>query len=108
MLLPHNNDVTEPRALNTFLSGLAELEVDRGFIINKKVPLDLIEKGYWNSENTFECESNREESASDREEEGEQITSVNGSEAEHTQERNNDTENEQKVVALKRPQLKTT
>ena len=26
MLLPHNNDVTKPRALNTFLSGLAGQE----------------------------------------------------------------------------------
>ena len=30
MLLPHNNDVTKPRALNTFLDGLAELGVDKG------------------------------------------------------------------------------
>ena len=68
--LPHNNDVTKPRALNTFLSGLAELEVDKGFIKNKKVQRDLTEKGYRNNENTFESESNSEERSSDREEEG--------------------------------------
>ena len=30
VLLPHNNEVTKPRALNTFLDGLAELGVDKG------------------------------------------------------------------------------
>ena len=71
MLLPHNNDVTKPRALNLFLSGFAELEVDKGFIKNKKVPRDLIEKGYLNNKNTFDNESNSEESSSDREKERE-------------------------------------
>ena len=28
VLLPHNNEVTKPRALNTFLDGLAELAID--------------------------------------------------------------------------------
>ena len=44
MLPPHNNDVTEPRVLNTFLDGLAELGVDKGLIKNKKLLSDLIEK----------------------------------------------------------------
>ena len=44
MLPPHNNDVTKPRALNTFLDGLAELGVDKGLIKNKKLLSDLIEK----------------------------------------------------------------
>ena len=57
MLLPHNNDVTKPLALNLFLSGFAELEFDKGFIKNKKVPRDLIEKGYRNNKNTFDNES---------------------------------------------------
>ena len=29
VLLPHNNEVTKPRALNTFLDGLAELGIDK-------------------------------------------------------------------------------
>ena len=33
-----------PRALNTFLDGLAELGVDKGLIKNKKLRSDLIEK----------------------------------------------------------------
>ena len=60
VLLPHNDDVTKPRALNTFQDGLAELGIDKGFIKNKKLLSDLIEKekGYRNNENTFDNESN--------------------------------------------------
>ena len=67
MLPSHNNDVTKPRALNTFLDGLAELGVDKGLIKNKKLLSDLIEKekGYRNAENTSDNESNNEESSLD-------------------------------------------
>ena len=67
VLLPHNNEVTKPRALNTFLDGLAELGIDKGLIKNKKLLSDLIEKekGYQNVENTSDNESNNEESSSD-------------------------------------------
>ena len=44
VLLPHNNEVTKPRALNTFLDGLKELGIDKGVIKNKKLLSDLIEK----------------------------------------------------------------
>ena len=79
-LLPHNDDVTKPRALNTFLDGLAELGIDKGLIKNKKLLSDLIENenDNRNGENTFENENNVE-SSSDREEEREEIASVNGS-----------------------------
>ena len=51
-----NNEVTNPRALNTFLDGPAEL----GLIKNKTLLSDVIEKekGYQNAENTSENESN--------------------------------------------------
>ena len=67
VLPPHNIDVTKPRALNTFLDGLAELGVDKGLIKNKKLLSDLIEKekGYRNAENTSDIESNNEESSLD-------------------------------------------
>ena len=68
MLPPHNNDVTpKPRALNTFLDGLAELGVHKGLIKNKKLLSDLIEKekGYRNAENASDNESNNEESSLD-------------------------------------------
>ena len=110
VLLPHNNEVTKPRALNTFLDGLAELGIDKGLIKNKKLLSDLIEKekGYRNVENTSDNESNNEESSSDIEnqEEEEEVASENGVETEGTQENDNDTEmivRKQKVVALKRP-----
>ena len=43
-LLPHNNEVTKPGALNTFLDGLAELGIEKGLIKNKKLLSHLIEK----------------------------------------------------------------
>ena len=100
MLLPHNNDVTKPRALNMFLDELAELRFDKGLIKNKKLLSDLIEKekGYRNAEDTSDNESHNDESSSDienqeeqvEEEEEEEVASENGSEAEGTQESEND------------------
>ena len=54
VLLPHNDDVTKPSTLNTFLDGLAAFEVDKGLVKNKQLLSDLIkkEKGYRNTENT--------------------------------------------------------
>ncbi|CAH3179737.1 unnamed protein product, partial [Porites lobata] len=93
-----NNEVTKPRALNTFLDGLAELGIDKGLIKNKKLLSDLIEKekGYRNVENTSDNESNNDESSSDIEnqEEEEVVASENGVETEGTQESDNDTEND--------------
>ena len=55
MLPPHNNDVTKPGALNTFLNGLAELGVEKRFNQEKKVAkrFNIIEKekGWRNAEN---------------------------------------------------------
>ena len=67
VLLPHNNEVTKPPALNTSLDGLAELGIDKGLIKNKTLLSDLIEKkkGYRNVENTSDNESSNEESSSD-------------------------------------------
>ena len=44
VLLPHNDEVIKPRALNTFLEGLAELGVDKRLIKIKKILSDLLEK----------------------------------------------------------------
>ena len=41
VLLPHNNEVTKPYALNTFLDELAELRIDEGLIKNKKFRSDF-------------------------------------------------------------------
>ena len=91
VLLPHNNEVTKPRALNTFLDGLVEFGIDKGLVKNKKLISNLIEKekGYRNAENTSENESNNKERSS------EEVASKNGSqEAEDTQESDSDTEND--------------
>ena len=45
VLHPHNADVTKPRALKTFIDGLAELGIDKHLIKNKKILIDLLEKG---------------------------------------------------------------
>ena len=43
VLLPHNNDVTKSRELNTFLDGFAEVGVYKGLIKNKKLLSNLIQ-----------------------------------------------------------------
>ena len=107
VLLPHNDDVTKPRALNTLLDGLAELGVDKGVIKNKKVLNDLIEKekGYRNGENTSENES-KVEISPEREEE--EIVFASRSETEDTQESDNDTENESEETESNRPETSIT
>ena len=88
VLLPQNDDVTKPRTWNTFLDGLAELGVDKGIIKNKKVLSNLIERKRLPEMLTSQNESNVESSSAREEEE---IASANGSEAEDTQESDNDT-----------------
>ena len=44
ILLPHNDEVVKPRALNTFLDGLAQLGVDKRLMKNKKILSNLLEK----------------------------------------------------------------
>ena len=72
ILLPHNDDVTKPRALNTFLDGLAELGVDKHLIKNKKILSDLLEKekAYRENENEADDDSDSNDSnhSSDQEE----------------------------------------
>ena len=98
MLLPHNNEVITPRALNTFLYGLAELGIDKGLIKNKKLLSDLIEKekGYRNVVKTSDNEGNNDENSTDSEnqEKEEEVDSENGVEAEASQESDKDTEND--------------
>ena len=109
VLLPHNDDVTKLRVLNTFLDGLVELGIDKGLIENKKLLSDLIEKekDYRNNESTFENESNVE-SSSEREEDGEETDSVNGNEDEDTQVMDNDTENDSEETESSSPETSTT
>ena len=111
VVLPHNDDVTKPRARNTFLDGFVEIPIDKCLIKNKKLLSDLIEKekGYRNAENTSVNKSNNEESSSDIEnQEEEEVASENGVETEGTQESDNDTENDSEETESSSPETSTT
>ena len=54
ILLPHNDEVVKPRALNTFLDGLAQLGVDKRLMKNKKILSNLLEKEKFYRENEGE------------------------------------------------------
>ena len=62
ILLPHNDEVIKPRALNTFLDGLAELGVDKRLIKNKKILSDLLEKEKVYRENEGEGDNDSDRS----------------------------------------------
>ena len=44
VLLPHNDDVVRPRALKTFIDGLAELGINKRLIQNKIILVELMGK----------------------------------------------------------------
>ena len=73
ILLPHNDELIKPRALNTFLDGLAELGVDKRLIKNNKILSDLLEKEKIYRENEVEGDddSNRSDSSDGEESQSE-------------------------------------
>ena len=116
MLLPHNNEVTKPCALNTFLDELAELRIDEGLIKNKKLRSDLIEKKKA-SEMPKILPITRvimrrvhrvERKRGRREEDEEEVASENGVEAEDTQESDSDTENDSQKTESSSLETSTT
>ena len=111
VLLTHNNENTKPRALNTFPDGLAEIGINKGLIKNKTLLSDLIEKekGYRNAEHISQNESNNEESSWIIEnQEEDEVASENGSEADGTQESDNDTENDSQETESSSLETSTT
>jgi len=90
VLLPHNDDVAKPRALNTFLEGLAELGVDKRLIKNKKLLSDLSEKEkeYPNNEGS----ENNDEQSTDSEDEVE--TASENSQSQETEKNDLETESD--------------
>ena len=44
VLLPHNDDVIKPRALKTFIDGLAELGINKRLTQNKRILAEVLEK----------------------------------------------------------------
>ena len=95
VLLPHNEDVAKPRALNTFLDGLAELGVNKRLIKNKKLRSDLLEKerGYQDKEDESGNEAN-DENLSDSSEEEETSSKNSQSEVSHNSDLESDWEEE--------------
>ena len=71
VFLSYNDDLAKPRALNTFLDGLAELGIDKGFMKNKKVLSDLLEKekDYQDKEEEETNSGNKEDEVYPEEEE---------------------------------------
>ena len=74
ILLPHNDEIIKPRALNTFLDGLAELGVDKRLIKNKKILSDLLEKEKVYQENEREGDDDIDRSNSSEGEESQSET----------------------------------
>ena len=72
ILLPHNDEVIKPRALNTCLDGLAELGVDKRLIKNKKILSDLLEKEKVYRENEREGDDDSDRSDISDSSEGEE------------------------------------
>ena len=90
VLLPHNDKVIKPRALNTFLDGPAELGVDKRLIKNKKILSDLLEKEKVYRENEGEGDDDSDRSDISDSSEGEESHSESNdveSDSESNQER---------------------
>ena len=83
ILLPHNDEVIKPRALNSFLDGLAELGVDKRLINNKKILSDLLEKErvYRENEGEGDDDSNHSDSSNGEESQSESNDAENVSES---------------------------
>ena len=82
VFFPYNEEVTKPRALNTFLDGQAELGIDKRLIRNKTFLFDLIEK----EKSYKDKESDTEEGSSDEDGEEDEMASGNSSEEEGSKE----------------------
>ena len=87
ILLPHNDEVIKPRALNTFLDGLAELGVDKRLIKSKKILSDLLEKEKVYRENEREDDDDSDRSDSSEGEESQSESSDVENDSEYDQER---------------------
>ena len=90
VFLLQNDDLAKPRALNTFMEGLAELGINKNLIKNRKLLSDLLEKEkrYRNEEEKFHNGADDGNSTNSDEEEA----SEEGSGAEESHESENDTD----------------
>ena len=115
-LLPYNKDIPRPRALNTFLDGIAEIGINKRLIHNKKLLAEVVQREQENesqSETDTDIESSNdsshEESESDvdnDDEEGKDSDPSEGSEENQPEEYdsnvdNSDNDEAQKVTSCK-------
>ena len=82
ILLPYNPEVPKPRALNTFLDGIAEIGINKTLVKNKKILAELIVK------------ENEIQNGDGSDEESDTDTSSQGSEQSKTSETEQDEESE--------------
>ena len=82
ILLPYNSEVPKPRALNTFLNGIAEIGINKALVKNKKILAELIVK-----ENEIQSED-------DSDEESDTDTASQGSEQSKASETEQDEESD--------------
>ena len=92
VLLSQNEDVAKPRAVNTFLDGLAKLRVNKNLIKNKKLLSDLLEKEQAYNDN--ESEETSDGDSSDNGEDLEETASGTNSEQQESERDSNCSEQE--------------
>ena len=96
VLLPHHEDVAKPRALNTFLDGLAELGINKRLIKNKKLLSDLLEKEI-GSRDKEEEQANEENEGNSSDSNDEDETASENSQADEFQNSGSESDGEEEV-----------
>ena len=95
-LLPHHEDVAKPRALNTFLDGLAELGINKRSIKNKKLLSDLLEKEMGSRDKEGE-QANEENEGNSSDSNDEDETASENSQADEFQNSGSESDGEEEV-----------
>ena len=85
VLLPYNADVKKPRALNSFLNGLAQVGINKSLIKNKKLLFEIIER------------EREEHFSDDSSESGDESQSSRGQEEEQEQEKDQEQEEDERA-----------
>ena len=96
VLLPHHEDEAKPRALNTFLDGLAELGINKRLIKNKKILSDLLEKEI-GSRDKEEEQANEENEGNSSDSNDEDETASENSQADEFQNSGSESDGEEEV-----------
>ena len=82
MLLPYNDDIVKPRALKTFIDGLAELGINKRLIQNKRILAELLEKEQAYHDKDSEA-GDKDSESSDNEDDTETASEINDPQSEN-------------------------